>query len=382
MPKSRPNLTSRVLRSLSAPKTLIHSARLFDGETTVENGWLLFDETVLASGTGEDWQQQTAIRIIDAKGALISPGLIDSHTHGANGFAVEDGAEAMRQILDFEEQHGSRSVILSLVSNSIDELCHSLVQANAVAKFDNRLLGIHLEGPFLSHSHKGAHNPEILQVPTVDAVARLLSSGNGLVRSITLAPELTSEHIVKMLLEAGVKICVGHTDADYQVASQAFADGATVLTHAFNGMRSIHHREPGPVLAAIDSPNVWLELIADGVHVAPTVARLLPSDKLILVTDAMAAAGKGDGNYSLGALEVDVVAGVARVKTGSIAGSTLTIDAAVRNYAEWSGSLDSALRAATSNVAKAYGLVGFGSLALGAKADVLIWDSQLSPKFL
>lgn len=365
---------------MSATKRLIHSARIFDGQKIVEDGWLIFDSRVLDLGTGETWKKWAAetegVEVLDLQGQLISPAMIDTHTHGGGGDSVEDGIDAMRRILDFEAAHGVGWVILSLVSNSIDGLKANLRAARELQIADDRLLGIHLEGPFLAHSHKGAHNPEVLITPTVETVAELIAAGDGAIHSITLAPELASPEVFAQLSAANITICVGHTNIDYEGAKAAFASGAKVLTHAFNGMNGIHHRAPGPVVAAIDTDQVWLELIADGVHVDPAVALLLPASNLILVTDSMAAAGMADGDYRLGELAVQVVDGVARVQTGSIAGSTLTLDRAVLNYKTWSGSEAAPLAAVTSNPASAYGLTELGAIRIGAKAKFALWGAD------
>lgn len=374
---------------MSAAKTLIHSARGLVAGRLVDHSWVLFSNLsnrIEAVGVGDDWQALaadsgvSAESVIDAAGGLLSPGLIDTHVHGGGGFAAEGGRVAMQGLIDFHRTQGTTSLILSLVSNPIEQMKSLIAEAVAVAKDNPGLIGLHLEGPFLSHSHKGAHNPDALVLPTVSVLQDLLEVSEGLIKSITIAPELFDEDCVRVLVDAGVVICVGHTDADYAAAKVAFRDYARVLTHAFNGMRGIHHREPGPVTAALEADGAWLELIADGVHVAPSVARLISAQKLILVTDAMAAAGQPDGDYTLGALPVRVVDGIARTESGSIAGSTLTMPRAVKNYADWSGDVAAALTAATEHPAKAYGLTDRGEIAVGKRADLILWSSDLVPE--
>lgn len=371
---------------MSAAKTVIHNAQALVGGQLVANSWISFSETINAIGTGDGWNEHSAgATVIDAEGQVLSPGLIDTHVHGGGGFAAEEGQAAMQGLIDFHKSQGTTSLILSLVSNPLNKMIELLKDAKKVAAAETALIGVHLEGPFLSHTHKGAHNPDALQQPTVESLQNLIAAGGGLVKSITLAPELFNQECIKVLVDAGVTICVGHTNADFDIATRAFESYAKVLTHAFNGMKGIHHRAPGPVVAALNTNGVWLELIADGVHVDKSVTTVLKPEKVILVTDAMAAAGQADGSYMLGALPVKVEGGIARTvnqdgSAGSIAGSTLTMPKAVANYASWAGSAAAALNAATANPASAYNLAGLGVLEVGAKANLILWSTQLSPQ--
>ena len=216
-----------------------------------------------------------------------------------------------------------------------------------------------------------------LKFPTPETLRGLIAAGRGVVKSMTIAPELFSQECLDVLQSANVKICVGHTNADYAAASEAFSSYSSILTHAFNGMNPIHHRAPGPVIAAIENEGTWLELIADGFHVDSKVAKILPSKRVILVTDAMVAAGQPDGEYHLGELEVDVQDGVAKTKSGSIAGSTLTLARAVINYSQWGNSEVAAFTAATANPAAAYDLTDRGAIELGKKAHLVLWSDSI-----
>lgn len=358
----------------------MHSATALVGSDLVENSWILFGDKIDRVGTGPSWKDfADGAEIVDAQSKILTPGLIDTHVHGGGGFAAEGGLDAMRAVVNFHKSQGTTSLFLSLVSNPLNEMVELLNQARALADEQPSLVGVHLEGPFLAHSHKGAHNPEALQEPTVAKILQLIGAGGSLIKSITLAPELFDAETIKALTEANIKICVGHTNADYELAKTAFERYATVLTHAFNGMNGIHHREPGPVIAAINSPKAWLELICDGIHVLPEVARVVPPAKVILVTDAMAAAGMNDGDYLLGSLPVVVKDGIARTQQGSIAGSTLTLARAVKNYSEWIDNKVSALLAATANPKNAYNLEGIGEISLGNNADLVLWESDFTP---
>ena len=269
--------------------------------------------------------------------------------------------------------HGTTTIVASLVTAPIDRLDS---QVSALAGFveSGALAGVHLEGPWLAESHKGAHDAALLVAPRPADVARLLKAGRGTVKMATLAPEL--EHAsgaIAALSEAGVVVAVGHTGCDYAAAEAAVALGATGATHLFNAMPQLHHRSPGPVLALVDSPGVTLELIADGVHLAPELLVHVASGRpgrIALITDAMAAAGSADGTYLLGDLEVEVRDGVARlVQGGSIAGSTLTLDAAVANCVRWGLPLADAVRSATAIPADYLGLDA-GRLRPDARANL------------
>ncbi|KAJ1683895.1 hypothetical protein LUZ63_020882 [Rhynchospora breviuscula] len=252
-----------------------------------------------------------------------------------------------------------------------------------VAGTDSDVLGSHLEGPFLDPGHRGAHDAALLRAPAADDVQRLLDAGRGTVRQVTLAPELPGGMAaVGRIVAAGAVAAIGHTGADAATARAAFDAGATILTHAFNAMEPLGHRSPGPVGAATSDPRVTLEAIADGVHLAPEVVRLLfgaAPDRVALITDAMAAAGARDGRYRLGGLDVDVVDGTARVAgEGAIAGSTLTQDRALRSAVACGVGLAEAVHALTAAPARAIGRGhDLGRLEAGFLADAVLLTADL-----
>jgi N-acetylglucosamine-6-phosphate deacetylase len=250
---------------------------------------------------------------------------------------------------------------------------------------DGRLAGVHLEGPWLSPRRSGAHQPGSLTEPDPASVEALLDAGDGAIRMVTLAPELAGGlDAVRLLADRGVVAAIGHTDATYDEACAAIDAGARLGTHLFNAMRPLHHRDPGPVGALLDSP-VDVELIADGVHLHPAVLRTVFAAKpgrCILVTDAMAAAGAPDGDYRLGPMTIEVRGGVARLAdgtgTGAIAGSTLTMAAAVRFAAGEAGlPLLDVVHAAATAPARAWGLTDVGALEAGRRADLVVLDDRL-----
>ena len=248
------------------------------------------------------------------------------------------------------------------------------------ARRDDRILGAHLEGPFLAAAHRGAHEESLLLEPSLELADRILATAEGTLRQITLAPERTPDPVIDRFLGAGVHVAVGHTSATFAEARGAFARGASILTHTFNGMPGIHHRQPGPVVAAIEA-SATLEIIADGVHVDPAVVALLMSaapGRVALVTDAITAAGAPDGDYPLGGHVIQVREGIARLgEHGSLAGSTLTLDRAVRVCVDAGVPLESAIRSATAVPARAIGERDRGLLDPGARADLVELDDQL-----
>jgi N-acetylglucosamine-6-phosphate deacetylase len=247
---------------------------------------------------------------------------------------------------------------------------------------DADILGSHLEGPFLDPAHKGAHDEGLLRAPLSADLERLLEAGRGTVRQVTLAPELPGGlDAIRLIVGAGAAAAIGHTGADYAACIAAFDAGATILTHAFNAMPGLQHRDPGPVGAAASDPRVVLEVIADGVHLHPQVVRLAfaaAPGRIALVTDAMAAAGAADGRYDLGSLQVEVVDSVARLaKGGAIAGSTLTQDAALRHTVAAGVPLVDAVSALTSTPARAIGRTDLGRLEPGSLADAVLLSADL-----
>lgn len=370
------------------PSVVVHSARLVDGGVVTDDAWVRFDAgRVVARGTGETWEP--ADEIVDASsvagaGAVLTPGFLDIHGHGGGGAAFDDGIDAIRTARALHRTHGTTRAVVSLVTAPIDELARSAGLIADLMQTDADILGSHLEGPFLDPGHHGAHEPSLLREPHADDVARLLTAGRGTIRQITIAPELPGGiDAIRQVVGAGAAAAVGHTDADAATASAAFEAGATILTHAFNAMPGIHHRAPGPVLAAAADARVTLEVIADGVHLDPHVIRLAfdaAPGRVALITDAMAAAGSSDGDYDLGAVRVSVEGGIARTaETGAIAGSTLTQDVALRRTVDAGVPLAAAVTALTETPARAIGVADrLGTLQPGMLADAVLLDARLA----
>ena len=371
--------------------TCIHSVRLVDAGRKVEDAWVRFEGgRVAATGIGESWRRfaQPHDAVVDGAqlggpGAVLTPGFLDIHGHGGGGASYDDGPESIRTARALHRAHGTTRAVISLVSAPVETLAQRAAMVAGLTETDADILGSHLEGPFLAPGHKGAHEEALLRAPEPAPLDLLLEAGRGTIRQMTLAPELPGGlHAVRAVVAAGAAAAIGHTGADLERTREAIAAGATILTHAFNAMPGLHHRDPGPVGAASSDPRVILEIIADGVHLHPEIIRVVfaaAPGRIALVTDAMAAAGGGDGHYELGSLAVRVEDGVARLADGgAIAGSTLTQDAALRHTVQAGVPLAEAVRALTATPARAIGRGDdLGSLAVGAIADAVLLTDEL-----
>jgi N-acetylglucosamine-6-phosphate deacetylase len=318
------------------------------------------------------------------RGHWALPGFIDMHVHGGGGASfTEGGPDDARRAAAFHRAHGTTRIVASLVTAPLGELegrsamLADLAEAGVID-------GIHLEGPFLSAARCGAQNPRYLALPDVAAFTRLQAASRGWLRMITIAPELPGAlAVIRAAAAAGIIAAAGHTDASAEITAEAIAAGVSHATHLFNGMRPIRHRSPGPVGALLDHP-VTCEVIADGSHLDDLIIRLAARaagpGNLVLITDAMAAAGMSDGDYRLGELDVTVSAGVARLAdaagVGSIAGSTATMELVVRRAITAVGlPVADVAAAAAGTPARRLGLDGVtGSLRAGLAADIVLLD--------
>lgn len=377
----------------------IRNARKIDANGIVDSAWVVASDGVIVATGSRDMDFETVCHqqsvtdssmIIDAQRRILTPGYIDIHAHGAWNRSFDDGMEAIDVARAGHAMHGTTRQVLSLITNPIDVMCENLRTVHTAMNERPDILGAHLEGPFLALSRKGAHDPNCLKDPTPDIVDRLLPHADGCIRQITIAPELPHGlEAIRTFSQAGVVPALGHCDADYDTAKAAFDAGARIMTHMFNAMNGINHRAPGPIPAAVEDTRVSIELINDGFHVQNPVVSLsfdFASDRIVFVTDAMSATGCSDGAYKLGALDVYVRDGHARlVSNDAIAGSTLLLETAVRRAVLELG-LDqiAAVRAATLNPAHALGCdtpnaittAPLGLVAPGYAADLLLLDSQ------
>lgn len=371
------------MTEIEASGFIIHGARKLDADGQVDDFWLASTgERIAAIGHGNGWRRHAEGRkVTDASGHWLTPGFIDLHSHGGGGHGFDNGPEEILAGLATHRAHGTTRSVISLVANPLAQLRESLNSIADLTELDPLILGSHLEGPFLAIERRGAHDPAFIRDPQPEMLEELIGAARGTLRQITIAPERPNAiEAMEVLLEAGVVVAIGHTEADYEQAKLAFEVGARLLTHTFNAMSGIHHRQPGPIIAAFENHDITLELILDGLHVHPEVARLAFNSapgRIALITDAMAAAGSTDGNYRLGSLNVTVTDGLAVLSgTNSIAGSTLTQDAALHIAVTRSGiEPRAAVEALTATPARALGLThDFGYLRPGFAADAVLLD--------
>jgi N-acetylglucosamine-6-phosphate deacetylase len=323
--------------------------------------------------------------LVDFGDATLTPGFLDIHIHGGAGLDVMLAAPSeLPRLGKFLTTHGVTGYFPTTVAAPLDATCKALDHlANAIEAAESgandsveaRLLGIHLEGPFLSHKRRGVHPPENLLEPTIAIFDRLWQAARGHVKMLTIAPEIPGAmEVIPEAAKRGVCVSIGHSDAEMPIAKAAVTAGARHATHTFNAMRPLDHREPGIIGEVLSDDGITADLIADGIHVDPAVVKVFleakGTERAVLITDGISATGMPDGRYKLGPIEVDVKDGKCTAN-GSLAGSVLTMDRAVRNVTKFSNwGLRDAVRAATFNPAKAVGLSGnYGVLAAGARAD-------------
>jgi N-acetylglucosamine-6-phosphate deacetylase len=350
-------------------------------------GWVQTSgRLITACGAGRP--PQTAD--VDLPDSVVVPGFIDMHVHGGVGASYTDAnTDDIARAATFHVRHGTTTTLASLVTAAPAELIagvRALAEAIRLGP-PGTIVGIHLEGPWLSPARCGAHDHTRMRDPDRAEIDTVLAAGAGAIRMVTVAPELPgSDEAIRRFLDAGVVVAVGHTDATYEQTQQAVALGATIGTHLFNAMPPLDHREPGPALALLQDPRVTVELIADGVHVHPAVLHAVIEavgpDRVAVVTDAIAAAGCDDGAFRLGAVAIDVVSGVARVHgTSTIAGSTATMDRLFRAVAALGSDSDAGLAAAvqmtSATPARALGLNRVGNLRAGYDANLVVLDRDL-----
>jgi N-acetylglucosamine-6-phosphate deacetylase len=359
----------------------------------VDQPLLLLDDHVILDLTSRALREIPAgVRVVNFGDGVLAPGFVDIHIHGGAGQDVmaadASGLSAVERLLS---HHGVTSYFPTTVTVPLDQICSALERlADAIesASLDNgsrrglaQPLGIHLEGPFLSHVRRGAHPPDDLLPPTLETFNRLWQAARGHIRIMTIAPELDGAlEVISEAARRGVCVSIGHSDADLKSAISGVTAGARHATHTFNAMRPLDHREPGIVGEVLTDPRLSADIIVDGIHLDPAIVRLFLQskgpDQAVLITDAISATGMPDGRYRLGTFEVEVKNGRCLVD-GKLAGSVLTMDRAVRNvmeFAHWD--LQQTLRLATLNPARVAGLTNRGKLAAGAEADFVV----LSPR--
>ncbi|NJP66018.1 N-acetylglucosamine-6-phosphate deacetylase [Streptomyces spiramenti] len=357
-------------------RTVLTGARVVLPTGVVEDGRVTVADGRIVTARPEDEPTH------DLTGHWVTPGFVDMHVHGGGGASFSAGTvEEARTVIGTHRAHGTTTMVASTVTGDLADLAR---QAGTLSELveDGELAGLHFEGPFISAHRCGAHQPSLLRDPDPADVRKLVDAARGTASMVTLAPELPGGlESVALLRDLGVLAAVGHTDGDYDVVRRAVDAGASVATHLFNAMPPLAHRAPGPVAALLEDERVTVELIDDGTHLHPAALRLAfhraGADRVAFITDAMGAAGMGDGRYPLGPLEVDVTDGVARlVEGGAIAGSTLTLDRALRRAVTVDGiGVADAVRALAGTPARMLGVDDrVGSVEVGKDADLVVLD--------
>jgi len=374
------------------PTILIHSGRALTPTAEIADAGILIREDVIeAIGPRSGMTLPAGAQEIRATDKTAIPGFLDVHIHGAGGHDVMEGnATALRAITRKVSEYGTTSLVATTVTASTDETLRAVEGIAGYIAHQHEteipraeVLGIHFEGPFISKQRRGVHPAEWIQLPSAEMLGRFLKAAAGNARILTMAPEvLGAAPCIDAAREAGLVVSMGHTDATYEQARAAMARGARSATHVYNAMRPFTHRDPGVIGAVLTSPDVNAELIADGVHVEEAAMKLLLMAKgaahVTLVSDGLSATGMPDGKYMLGSLEVIVSGGICRNAEGTLAGSTLTLDRALRNIVALGASLADAVRMLTLNPATLLGIeFKKGSLRAGADADILLLDEGL-----
>ena len=357
-------------------------------ESVVEDAWLLIEDgTVHSFGTRGDGLPQHNERH-DLSGALLAPAMLDIHVHGAANHDVMEGtAEGVSHVSRYLAARGVGAFLPATVTAPVDDTLRALDGLATLIETPGSIegatpLGVHLEGPFLSHAKRGVHPPALLQPPSIELFDRFWQASRGTIRLMTVAPELPNAlDLIQHATALGVRISLGHSDATAAETRAGIAAGGVSATHTYNAMRGLHHREPGMLGVVLDEDSLYAEIIADGIHVQPITVRIYwrckgPS-RAILITDGMSATGMPNGRYRLGTFDVDVADGHA-THDGVLAGSVLTLDRAVRNFTAFTGApLATVTRLAATNPAALAGFAqSHGAIAAGRRADIIAFSAE------
>ncbi len=368
-------------------QTVLTADRLIAPEETIQNPVVVIEDGVIAGITSRARAEVPGGRHLNFAGYTLAPAYFDVHCHGSAGHDVMEGTtEAFATIAKFLARHGVAAYLPTTVTMPVDATLKSL---EAMAKligsgdYGARSLGIHIEGPFLSPHKKGAHPARLLQTPSIELFDRMWQASAGNIRLMTIAPELPNAlEVIARAASLGVRVSLGHSDANADEAKAGVRAGAVSATHAYNAMRNFDHKASGLVGEVLTNDQLFAELICDGFHVDPPAVKIYwrckGPDRAILITDAMVAAGMPDGNYKLGELDVLVINGKCILDENTLAGSTLTLDRGVKNFASFTGATtDQVTRLASRNPAR---MAGFenetGSLAIGRAADINVLSAK------
>ncbi|MGW5479004.1 N-acetylglucosamine-6-phosphate deacetylase [Streptomyces sp. NPDC004008] len=364
-----------------APSKVLAGARVVLPTGIVDDGRVVVEGTRITDTAPPDAET------VDVRGHWLVPGFVDLHNHGGGGASFSGTAEEILTAVRTHRLHGTTTLVASTVTDDMDVLARQAGLLSELAQ-QGDIAGIHFEGPFISPCRKGAHSEKLLRDPEPAEVRKLIDAARGRAKMVTLATELPGGiDSVRLLAEHGVIAAIGHTDASYEQTLEAIDAGATVATHLFNAMPPLGHRTPGPIAALLEDERITVELIDDGTHLHPASLQLAfhhaGAARVAFITDAMDAAGSGDGRYMLGPLEVEVTDGVARlVQGGSIAGSTLTLDRAFRRAVTVDRlPVQDVVAAISANPARLLGVYDrVGSLEPGKDADLVLLDEEFALK--
>lgn len=368
-------------------RTVVRAAQLLTAQRAIEDPFVVVEDGAVTEIGQADAASLPNGEVLDFPGATILPALFDVHIHGSAGHDIMEATpQALATIGGFLARHGVGAYLATTVSADMDMTLRSLERLALEMRrpqLGAQPVGIHLEGPFLSPHKRGAHPERLLQKPSVKLLNQMWQAAEGQVRLLTIAPELPgADETIARAVELGIRVSLGHSNATLAEARKGVQLGAASATHTFNAMRTFDHREPGLVGEVLTNDGLFAELICDGLHVEPTAVRIYwkmkGRERGILITDAMSAAGMPDGPYKLGELDVRVEGGVCLIEENTLAGSTLTLDTGLRNFAAFTGAaLAEVMPLATRNPARMLGLDDkIGDIAAGRSADFVI----LSPE--
>lgn len=365
----------------------ITNARILTPDESFEPGTLIWGDDGRITAAGPAREPPPGIEVTDARGLTLVPGYVDIHVHGGGGFSLATrDPEEIRSYARWVVSRGVTSFLATICAGSLEEgleFVRTAAEATGPVEGGANVLGVNLEGPFVSPERRGALPAMWPTAPDPQAFERLAEAAGGQLRLMTLAPEVANAgRLISTAVARGVIVSLGHSNADYDRAYSAFMAGASHLTHAFNAMKPFHHRDPGMIAAAIDSPKVTVEVIADGVHIHPATVRMLvrmfSPDRVALVTDGVPPAGVDHGGFRLGEEEAALTGDSVLLADGTIAGSAATMAGVVWNVAKWGADPSDAARMASMVPAR---VIGFserkGRLAPGYDADIIALDSDL-----
>jgi N-acetylglucosamine-6-phosphate deacetylase len=368
-------------------KTLINNVQIVQNGSMKQVSIMIEDQriqSILAFDKNLD--KNSVDFIIEGNSGLLIPGMIDVHIHGANNYDMMDGTtESIQEVSKKCAKTGCTGFLVTSVSSSLDDLISMIQSVKKVIGNEEgaKILGIHLEGPYLNIERKGMQNPQYLRHPNLDEMHLIFQEAGDLIKMVTIAPELPGGmELIHYLTERNVVVAIAHSNATYEEAQKAFKEGVTHITHCFNAMPSIHHRSPGLVTAALEDDNISVQAIVDGVHLHPGIVRLMHkikgADRMVLTTDALQAMGVGDGEYLFGGHSVTVTNGIARLKDGTLASSTVTMNRSLKLSTEFGISLEDSIKMASTTPASILNLAQIGRIAPGYDADLVLLDDEFN----